>query len=97
MKINAQQAVDTFGDKLIGIQVITQKEGGWPGGLCEITDLGTDENAPEIVLNVKRLLKRTKEMDDFEIDDECGVFNYEEIEILNANRLARKHQINVNG
>jgi len=30
-------------------------------------------------MNVKRLEKRTKDMDDFEIDDECGVFHHENI------------------
>ena len=86
MVINAKQAVDGFGKKLIGLQVITEAEGGWPGGLCEIISLG-NKDAPEIVLNVKRLEERTEQMIEWEVDNECGVFEYETIEILHPNKL----------
>lgn len=38
---------------LLGRQVITQKWGLFQGGLCTVIELHPDENAPEIVLQVR--------------------------------------------
>ena len=87
--INAQQAVKLFGKILIGRQVITEAIGAWPGGLCKVISLSEDANAPEIVLNVKRLEDRTTRMEEFQIDDECGIFEYEDITIIDADDLVK--------
>ena len=49
---------------LLGRQVITQKWGLFQGGLCTVIELAPDENAPEIVLQVRH----------DETGDEVGIF-----------------------
>ena len=59
------------GESLIGQRVKTIPLGDWPGGEAVVTDLGHDDNAPEIVMNVRK-------------DDgaEIGVFYWEPIELV---------------
>ena len=94
MKINAEQAVDTYGNQLIGIQVITEPEGSWPGGLCEIINLAEEDNQGnlpiKISFNVKKLFERTADQDEDEVPDEIGVLEYEDITILHANALTTR-------
>lgn len=51
--MQARALIDTFGQHLIGKQLITLPMGGWAGGMVEVTELNPDPNAPEIVFNVK--------------------------------------------
>lgn len=59
------------GDRIIGWRILTKPQGNWPGGPAEIMDLGVDDEAPEIVFNVRG-----------DNDDEIGVFGSERVRIL---------------
>ncbi|MGI2098966.1 hypothetical protein [Shewanella glacialipiscicola] len=63
--MQAQTLIDTFGQLLLGKQLITLPVGGWAGGLVEVTELKPDPNAPEIVFNIKHAGS----------GEEIGVFN----------------------
>jgi hypothetical protein len=65
----ASKFVEIYGNELIGKWVNTEKMGLFPGGRAIVIDLGTDPNAPEIVMNVKA--------DNWH--EEIGVFDHEEI------------------
>lgn len=63
--MQAQTLIDTFGELLLGKQLITLPMGGWNGGMVEVTELKPDPNAPEIVFNIKHA----------NTGEEIGVFN----------------------
>lgn len=68
MNAGAYAAVDR-----VGQTIYTYPMGGWPGGKCVVTEMFPDrEGAPEIVMQVRRV----------EDGDECGVFEYEYVELL---------------
>lgn len=67
--INAKLAVHKYGQSLIGNVVQTARYGDWPGGLCTITEIEPDPNAPEIVFQVKHVT----------LNEEIGVFDHEEV------------------
>lgn len=69
MRIYAKQAAAQFGELLIGSLIKTVRYGDWPGGLCNVTELGSDEAAPEIVFHVRHCKS----------GEEIGVFDHEEI------------------
>ena len=69
--MNAKQLVEAYGEALIGRAVWTMPLGEYPGGAAIVTALNEDENAPEIVLNV--IHPRF---------GPCGVFNFEEVELV---------------
>ena len=50
--MNAKEMVHKYGSALIGQKVLTQALGEYRGGPATIVDLGTDPNAPDIVMNV---------------------------------------------
>lgn len=51
--MKARTLIDTFGQHLIGRQLVTGPMGGWASRMVEVTELNPDPNAPEIVFNVK--------------------------------------------
>lgn len=67
----ASEAVEYFGDYLLGKYIMLQPMGNIDGGIFEIIDIQPDSNAPDIALGV-------------EVGNgECmGVFNHETIHIL---------------
>ncbi len=50
---SAVQAVSVYGAALIGAAIITDPVGPWPGGVCDVTQIDPDPNAPEIVMLVR--------------------------------------------
>jgi hypothetical protein len=72
-------ALIEYGSSLIGKTIITQKIGDWPGGICIVTDVNPDENAPEICFSVKRVCD-----DSFNGIREIGVFDWEYVMVLPA-------------
>ena len=60
----------TYKGELIGLGILTQSIGNWPGGPARIIELDPDPAAPEIVFNVKN------------IRGEIGIFDWETIYIL---------------
>jgi hypothetical protein len=69
--INAKEAVERFGDTLIGQVIYTEPLGKYPGGPATVVQINPDIGAPDIVLNVKH--------PDFTDGSEMGVFEYEDI------------------
>jgi hypothetical protein len=81
----ASEAVDRFGDQLIGKTIETIPYGAWPGGFAKVIEIAPDPNAPEIVMTVKAeefntLVTLRIERGDL-YSDEIGVFENEQINI----------------
>lgn len=73
----AHELLDKHGESLIGREIVTERNGGWPGGRSVIISLALDPEAPEIVFNVRGLEGSIK-------DEEIGVFDYEKVELVGA-------------
>lgn len=84
----ARDAVDKYGDALVGRTLTTIRYGAWPGGPAVVTELYNDLSAPDIVLRVKATdgndevvwAIRRGLLD----SDEIGIFDHEEIIIHDA-------------
>lgn len=68
--MTAKTAVKVFGKSLIGKTIITQASGEWVSGLAKVVELYPDEEAREIVMQVKQGR------------EEIGVFENEQIQIV---------------
>lgn len=71
--INAKEAVERFGDTLIGQVIYTEPMGKYPGGPATVKKINPDIGAPDIVLNVDNPV--------YTNGREIGIFDYEEIGI----------------
>jgi len=60
-----------IGNEIIGWRILTTPMGDYRGGPAEILDRGDDEEAPEIVLNVRN-----------DTGEQMGIFEYETVQIL---------------
>jgi len=57
-----------YGESLIGLEVLTEAIGDYPGGWAPIVEVAPDLNAPEIVFNVRHPTEGV-----------MGVFEYEHV------------------
>ena len=81
LKLLAKDAVEQFGDQLIGRTIITARFGDWPGGAARVIALNPDpESAPDIVMTVVAA-RRIRFDSRTNIGEEIGVFENEEIGI----------------
>lgn len=64
----ARTLLRRYGPGLVGRTVDTPAMGEWAGGICTVTEIRPDKNAPEIVFNVKRIGGD---------EEEIGVFEFE--------------------
>jgi len=48
--INAGEAAELYGKRLVGLRVNTEKMGLYPGGMAIVTKIAPDKNTPEIVM-----------------------------------------------
>jgi hypothetical protein len=69
--MKANQLVEKLGQKLLGQKVNTPAVGDYPGGVATVVQLAPDQNAPEIVFQVK--------LPQF---GEVGVFGQEDVSVL---------------
>lgn len=70
--IRADDAVEKFGADLVGMEVLTEPYGDWPGGRCKVTEIQPDDGATEIVFQVELL----------ETGDDIGVFDHEFVTVF---------------
>lgn len=70
--MTAEDLVRQYGRDLIGRKVRTIPIGDWTGGICTVTDIEPDGQAPEIVFSVRR------DSD----GEETGVFDEEPCEVV---------------
>jgi hypothetical protein len=68
----AEDLVREYGDSLLDRRVFTQPIGDWPGGAAKVIQIMPDENAPEIVFQVRSE----------DTGEEIGVFDCEPIMLL---------------
>lgn len=89
--MTAKLLLKQYGNQLLGRQIITVPMGQWPGGVAEIVKLRPDENAPEIVFEVRKhfedsvaeeLRKKQGETVFQGNTWTIGVFDVEEVELL---------------
>lgn len=75
----AGEVARVFGAHLVGLQVQTQPMQDYPGGRATVTKLGNDAGAPEIVFYVQHPTWRGDE----DGTGEIGVFDYEQVKVIN--------------
>ncbi len=51
----AKELKERFGELLVGREVETERIGAWAGGLCRVTAVDPDPEAPDVALEVERL------------------------------------------
>jgi hypothetical protein len=69
--MNAKEAVEKFGSKLVGECVLTEEIGTYPGGWATVIQILPDPNAPDIVMMVSN--------SSYDEEPTMGIFEYENI------------------
>lgn len=86
LKMMADQAVEQFGDQLVGRLIITVPYGDWQGGAARVLAVNPDPGAPDIVMTVKAE-RRTQFDSRTNIGKEIGVFDHEEVGLIDTHNL----------
>lgn len=75
--MNAAQLVVWKDKDLVGMSVITQPMGAYPGGLGIVTEIRPDPEAPDLAFNVENEV-----WTDDEGGHEIGIFTYEDVVLM---------------
>lgn len=93
-RIMAPDAVQKYGSRLIGREIITARYGAWPGGRARVVEIMPDQKAPDIMMTVKAVQENamvTRAIIRRRLDsDEIGILENEEIVILDPPLLTEE-------